>query len=359
MITSRLEQAGPPWFGAVMGTGIVAVATTSFPVPVPGLRLVGTVLWLLAAALLVALGVLVVRAGAARRRRGDRPDPSDLPFLGAPGLGMLTVGAGAVELGPGLFGEPAAAALSWTLWSSGTVVVLVVAVWVPFRWISRPGSATDPAPAWIMPVVGPMVAAADGALLIGHTSGPAAASTMLLVCVALFGLGVVSALALLPRVLARLGTAGLALADTPTVVIVLGPFGQSVTAANLLAGQAQGLLPEPFAGVAIGAGLLYGAPAWGFAVGWTVLSAVLIDHALRRGMPFSASWWAVTFPFGTLVTGTNALAARTALPSVVGAAVVLFAVLVLVWVVVAAATVLSALSDVADEIGPARRSVRA
>ncbi|MER7433197.1 hypothetical protein [Pseudonocardia alni] len=67
----------------------------------------------------------------------------------------------------------------------------------------------------------------------------------------------------------------------------------------------------------------------------------------------------MTVPFGTLVPGTNALAARTALPPVVGAAVVLFAVLVLVWVVVAAATVRSALSDVADEIGPPRRTVRA
>ncbi|MFD1965427.1 hypothetical protein [Pseudonocardia alni] len=220
MITSRPGQAGPPWSGAVMGTGIVAVATTLFPVPEPGLRVVGTVLWLLAAASLVALGVL-------------------------------------------------------------------------------------------------------------------------------------------RRVLVRLGTAGLALADTPTVVIVPGPFGQSVTAANLLAGEAQGLLPEPFAGLAIGAGLLYGAPAWGFAAGWTVLSAVLIGHALRRGMSFSACWWAATVPFGTLVPGTNALAARTALPPVVGAAVVLFAVLVLVWVVVAAATVRSALSEVADEIGPPRRTVRA
>ncbi|MFE7201596.1 hypothetical protein ACFU8R_15090 [Pseudonocardia alni] len=218
MITSRPGQAGPPWSGAVTGAGIVAVATTSFPVPEPGLRVVGTVLWLLAAASPVAPGVL-------------------------------------------------------------------------------------------------------------------------------------------RRVLVRLGTAGLALADTPTVVIVPGPFGQSVTAANLLAGEAQGLLPEPFAGVAIGAGLLYGAPAWGFAVGWAVLSALLIGHALRRGMPFSASWWAVTVPFGTLVPGTNALAARTALPPVVGAAVVLFAVLVLVWVVVAAATVRSAPSDVADEIGPPRRTV--
>ncbi len=105
MITSRPGQAGPPWSGAVMGTGIVAVATTSFPVTEPGLRVVGTVLRLLAAASLVALGVL-------------------------------------------------------------------------------------------------------------------------------------------RRVLVRLGTAGLALADTPTVVIVLGPFGQSVTAANLLAGEAQGLLPS-------------------------------------------------------------------------------------------------------------------
>ena len=59
----------------------------------------------------------------------------------------------------------------------------------------------------------------------------------------------------------------------------------------------------------------------------------------RRGLPFSLTWWSFTFPVGTCVTGTSALAARLPLPALAGAAVVLYVVLLAAWVVVFVRTV--------------------
>jgi tellurite resistance protein TehA-like permease len=81
---------------------------------------------------------------------------------------------------------------------------------------------------------------------------------------------------------------------------------------------------------------------------WLVLAAAItIRTALRNrpgGLPFALTWWSFTFPVGTCVTGTIALAARSHADVLRGASVVLFGLLVLAWAVVAARTVSGAAS---------------
>ncbi|WP_455580226.1 SLAC1 family transporter, partial [Curtobacterium citreum] len=57
LIVSNLT---PNWFASIMGTGIVAVAAASLPLQFPGLRTVATLVWAIAAVLLVALTVAMV-----------------------------------------------------------------------------------------------------------------------------------------------------------------------------------------------------------------------------------------------------------------------------------------------------------
>jgi hypothetical protein len=56
--------------------------------------------------------------------------------------------------------------------------------------------------------------------------------------------------------------------------------------------------------------ILYGVPVWGFAVLWIALATSLTVRTLRRGMPFALTWWSLTFPVGSFVTGTSQLAAH-------------------------------------------------
>jgi tellurite resistance protein TehA-like permease len=85
--------------------------------------------------------------------------------------------------------------------------------------------------------------------------------------------------------------------------------------------------------------LLYGVPAWGFAMAWLVIAASLRVHAARKGLPFALTWWSFTFPVGTCVTGTIALADRTGDDLLRYASAALFALLLAAWLTVAVLTV--------------------
>ncbi len=336
---------GPNWYASIMGTGIVGIAAATLPVQFPGLHTFGVAVWLLAAFLLVALTAAwaVHWVRHTDTARGHAHDPVMAQFWGAVAMGVMTVGAGAVRFGAPFLGGAGAIGAGWVLWGIGTVLGLVTAVWIPYMMIVHHEVGPDAAfGGWLMPVVPPMVSAANGALLVPHT--PAGAQqTMLLACYALFGISLFATLAILPQIWSKLVVHGAGPAATvPTLWIVLGPFGQSVTAANLLGDQA-GVLPEPYATGATVFGLLYGVPAWGFAMVWLALAASVTIRTARRKLPFALTWWSFTFPVGTCVTGTSALAAHTHLPALAGIAVALFVFLVVAWATVAVRTAHGAL----------------
>jgi C4-dicarboxylate transporter/malic acid transport protein len=333
---------GPNWFTPVMGTGIVANAAVTLPVAVPGLRTAAAVVWALAAALLVALAAAWSVHWARHRdtARGHAHDPVAAQFWGAPPMALLTVGAGALLLGGDWVGPTPALVAAWVLWSAGTLLGLVTAAWIPLRMMTthdvRPGDAFG---GWLVPVVPPMVSAATGALLVPHAPGGQARLGLLLACYAMFGMSLFATLFIVPQVWQRLvhHKAGAA-AGVPTVWLVLGPLGQSVTAANLLADAAPTALPAPHGAAAAAFGLFYGVVAWGFALLWLVLAAALTLRTARRGLPFAMTWWSFTFPLGTVVTGTSALAARAHSGMLTTVAVALYALLVVAWATVAART---------------------
>jgi tellurite resistance protein TehA-like permease len=257
-------------------------------------------------------------------------------------MAMLTVGAGALLLGPALIGAHAALAIDAVLWPLGTLTGLASSVAVPYLMITR-RYAADPGAAfggWLMPVVPPMVSAATGALLVPHLPAGQVRLTMLLACYAMFGLSLIASLVLIPQIWQRLvqhsvGPAAL----VPTLWIVLGPLGQSITAANLLGGVAGLALPRPYATAFAVFGVVYGVPVWGFAALWAALATALTVRAARQRLPFSLTWWSFTFPVGTCVTGTIALAGHTGADAFRWAAVALYLGLVAAWLVVSVRTV--------------------
>jgi len=57
------------------------------------------------------------------------------------------------------------------------------------------------------------------------------------------------------------------------------------------------------------------------------------------GLPFSLTWWSFTFPLGTYVTGSAALAAQTRTAVFADAAICSFVVLLIAWFVVGCRTI--------------------
>ncbi len=336
---------GPNWFATVMGTGIVANAAATLPIGVPGLLPVARGLWVLDGLLLVivATAVLVSWRRCPGSGRHHLDDPVMAHFYGAPAMALLTVGAGALLLGEPLVGTAAALVLAGGLWSVGTVLAVATAVVVPYRAFTSHRVAPDAAfGGWLMPVAAPMVSAATGPLLVARLPAGDLRLTLALVCVMLFGLSLVASLMVMTLVWSRLmhhqvGGA----AAVPTLWIALGPLGQSITASHTIALTAPTSLPAPYGAAAATADVLFGVPMWGFAMFWLALAASLTVRAARLepgGLPFTLGWWSFTFPVGTVVTGTSALAVTTGATFLVVLAVLGYVVLVGVWGVVAART---------------------
>ncbi|MCB5180430.1 TDT family transporter [Streptomyces antimicrobicus] len=338
-----LRHLGPNWYACVMGTAVIATAGASFPYDVPGLRTACTAVWALSALALAV--VLTARAGHWLHHRDQARahllDPAVAPFYGCLAMALLAVGAATLLVGEDVLGAGAAVAVDAVLFTAGTAIGLVAAVAVPYLMVVRhevePSQAT---PVWLLPLVAPMVSAAVGPLLIPHLPAGQARATLLLGCYALFGISLLATLTLLPLILGRLIVAGpLPLALTPTLFLVLGPLGQSVTAVNQLADQAAlGDLGSPYTGGLTAFAVVYGVPVIGFALLWLALALALVVRAARAGMPFAMTWWAFTFPVGTCVTGAEGLARHTGLVAFEWLAAGLFTFLVVAWAAAAAHT---------------------
>ncbi|MFF1568872.1 TDT family transporter [Streptomyces sp. NPDC058293] len=327
-------RLGPSWFAAVMGSGIIAVAAATLPRSFAGLGQAATVVWAGTALLLIVLTASYVRQ---RTLRVHADDPVMAQFFGAPPMALLTVGAGTLLLGRRLIGERAAVDVDWVLWSAGTVLGLATACTVPYLMVTRHRFAPDAAfGGWLLPVVPPMVSAATGALLVPRAPAGQIRLALLLGCYAMLGLSLFAVLLVLAMVYSRLvhhdAPSG---AVVPTVWIGVGALGQAVTALGALATAAPSALPAPYARGSAVAALLGGLGIWGFALLWLVLATALTVREVRRGLPFAPTWWSFIFPLGACVTGTSALAASTGSQLFAWSAVVLYALLVAAWTVVA------------------------
>ncbi len=169
---------------------------------------------------------------------------------------------------------------------------LVTAVSIPYVLFTKHGVRADAAfGGWLMPVVLPMVSAANGALLIPRLAAVSGRATLLYGCYSMFGLSLIAALIVITLIWSRLAYHGSSGGTrVPTLWIVLGPLGRSITAAGLLSAGAHLAVPATLASAMSTMGVLYGVPVFGFALLWSVIAVSLTVRTIRRGLPFALIW---------------------------------------------------------------------
>jgi len=340
--TDEAKEIGPNWFASVMGTGIIANASASLPLISEYLQSFALLVWIISAVMLFGLSFAMLIQAIARPHitRKHYNDPVMAQFYGAPPMAFMTVGGGALLIGDQVLGTELSVQVSWILWSIGTIGGLATAVIIPYFLFTRYQVRHDAAfGGWLMPIVPPMVSAAMGALLVPYAPAGVMRETMLYGCYSLFGLSLVAAFIIITLIWSRLahhGSSGTV--RVPTLWIVLGPLGQSITAVGLLGGVSFSAVNPTLASAFDIFAILFGVPVWGFAMLWGVLAMLLTLRAWRLKMPFALTWWAFTFPVGTVVTGTNQLAKHTGLPVFEWATLLLYCLLLIAWLAAAFGT---------------------
>lgn len=245
-------------------------------------------------AITIALGWLVFRS--------PRFEPGVMPAWGMVSMGTLSLGSATTAI----LGD------SWwwfhiTCWVMGGTLGLVTCV-VYIRLIFTRGAGA-PTFSWGLPLVAPMVASTTGMHVHNRfmsMDAPAGCTTIIFyLCVGSFLLSLLLAPAVFARVYfyyfspaGRRSTANqLPPMAAPTTWIPLGVVGQSTAAAQLL-GAASGWKS---------AALIYGTVLFVLAIPIVATALRFHYHVAIRGISYSPTWWASTFPVGTFCLGTHAL----------------------------------------------------
>ncbi len=308
-----LPPAGPAWFSAVMGTGILATLLQLHVGATRGGHWAAVLLLFLGWLLLLGLGsAFAARVVRDRAALTETMAPSVVGLWGTVSMGLLAIGAATLAIAPDALPHLAHAAVvvDAGLWTTGTALGLLTALGFTAALATREMGL--PSPTWGLPIVPPMVSATTGASLVPHLSSTLGRLALLVVAAGCF----VLALSLGTVVFTIAYRHHVAVAQIPLVAsasswIPLGIVGQSTAAAQAMAAQTSGALSVD--GQAAAHQL---ADAYGYlmlVVGIPVVAfAVLVTaRGFRAGMPFSPGWWALTFPIGTLALGAHLLGAAT------------------------------------------------
>lgn len=340
-----IRQFTPNWFTVSMGTGVVALIVSEFPMLKAFTWQFGTGLWYFNILLFVLFSVLYGLRWAFYPHEAKQifQHPSMSLFLGTIPMALATILNGFLKYGQPIYGDTAVQ-IAQTLWYADIVLALLVAWAVPFAMYRHQEHALQQMTAvWLLPIVACEVAASSGGLLLGHLAADTHAVAILLGCYVLWGVSVLPAFAILTILMLRLVLHKLPEKELAVSSwLALGPIGTAALALLVLGHQAPTLMAS--LGLAqLGqlfhqAGILASLILLGFGLWWLGIAVLTTLHHAKQDLPFNLGWWGLTFPLGVYTLAILTLAQQLNLAFLYAVGYAFAAILMLLWSLVATKT---------------------
>lgn len=340
-----IRQFTPNWFTVSMGTGVVALIISAFPMIKALTWQLGTGLWYFNILLFVLFSVLYGLRWAFYPHEAKQifQHPSMSLFLGTIPMALATILNGFLKYGQPIYGDTAVQ-IAKTLWYADVVLALLVAWAVPFAMYRHQEHALQQMTAlWLLPIVACEVAASSGGLLLGHLPADTHAVAILLGSYVLWGVSVLPAFAILTILMLRLVLHKLPEKELAVSSwLALGPIGTAALALLVLGHQAPTLMAS--LGLAqLGqlfhqAGILASLILLGFGLWWLGIAVLTTLHHAKQDLPFNLGWWGLTFPLGVYTLAILNLAQQLNLAFLYAVGYAFAAILMLLWSLVATKT---------------------
>lgn len=333
-VTISPPPAGPAWFGAVMGTGIISTLSVAHIDWWPFCKYLSVGFLIIGWLILIGL-----TAGFCYRIIKDRTaitnsifDFTQAPMWGMVAMGYLAIGSATSTTGP--LWWPQYSHTFWVvdglLWTIGTILGIITALGFGGILINRP--VGTPTPVWGLPLVPPMVSATTGAAIIPHCPTPGTMLWLVVVVVGCFFLALNLGLIVFTVAYHHAWRkAKLPLVASAAAWIPLGIVGQSTAAAQAMAEQTVKLSIFQVHNAIFALAHLYGYIMLSIGIplfGWALYRSVT---GLANRMPFTSGWWAMTFPVGTCSLGTHLLGQSTNLYMLSLVGFILYLFLICTW----------------------------
>ncbi|PCN59830.1 TDT family transporter [Acinetobacter sp. YT-02] len=340
-----IRQFTPNWFTVSMGTGVVALIVSEFPMIKALTWQLGTGLWYFNILLFVLFSVLYGLRWAFYLHEAKQifQHPSMSLFLGTIPMALATILNGFLKYGQPIYGDTAVQ-IAQTLWYADVVLALLVAWAVPFAMYRHQEHALQQMTAvWLLPIVACEVAASSGGLLLGHLAADTHAVAILLGSYVLWGVSVLPAFAILTILMLRLVLHKLPEKELAVSSwLALGPIGTAALALLVLGHQAPTLMAS-LGLVQLGqlfqqAGILASLILLGFGLWWLGIAVLTTLHHAKQDLPFNLGWWGLTFPLGVYTLAILTLAQQLNLAFLYAVGYAFAAILMLLWSLVATKT---------------------
>lgn len=340
-----IRQFTPNWFTVSMGTGVVALIVSEFPMIKALTWQLGTGLWYFNILLFVLFSVLYGLRWAFYLHEAKQifQHPSMSLFLGTIPMALATILNGFLKYGQPIYGDTAVQ-IAQTLWYADVVLALLVAWAVPFAMYRHQEHALQQMTAvWLLPIVACEVAASSGGLLLGHLAAHTHAVAILLGSYVLWGVSVLPAFAILTILMLRLVLHKLPEKELAVSSwLALGPIGTAALALLVLGHQAPTLMAS-LGLVQLGqlfqqAGILASLILLGFGLWWLGIAVLTTLHHAKQDLPFNLGWWGLTFPLGVYTLAILTLAQQLNLAFLYAVGYAFAAILMLLWSLVATKT---------------------
>ena len=340
-----IRQFTPNWFTVSMGTGVVALIISEFPMIKALTWQLGTGLWYFNILLFVLFSVLYGLRWAFYPHEAKQifQHPSMSLFLGTIPMALATILNGFLKYGQPIYGDTAVQ-IAQTLWYADVVLALLVAWVVPFAMYRHQEHALQQMTAvWLLPIVACEVAASSGGLLLGHLPADTHAVAILLGSYLLWGVSVLPAFAILTILMLRLVLHKLPEKELAVSSwLALGPIGTAALALLVLGNQAPTLMAS-LGLVQLGqlfqqAGILASLILLGFGLWWLGIAVLTTLHHAKQDLPFNLGWWGLTFPLGVYTLAILTLAQQLNLAFLYAVGYAFAAILMLLWSLVATKT---------------------
>ncbi|HNE89214.1 MAG: hypothetical protein U0R27_01975 [Candidatus Nanopelagicales bacterium] len=308
----------PAWYGAVMGTGAVALALSVQAVTWEADWLLWIARGFLVLGSVLAVGLLPRYAGRLKTRADlahELSDPAHGAMLATLPAGLLILATAWGRVG----WQPIGLWVDLFLLIVGTVVAVVLGAAWSAAMLREPKGLEGVNGGWLIPPVMNLIVPLALAPLIPHAGR--AALVLVLVGFAFYGIGLILFVAMLTLLVARLALRDpLPAPMAPSLWIPLAPAGvMGLALLQLLRAATQAGLP----GYGVTAGVVVSAMGLGFGLWWTGFAWMELRRLRKAGgPPRHPGWWGFVFPVAAMVLSLATTAVVTDTPALkaIGAA---------------------------------------